>query len=203
MSFLGKVIIEGKKIVDTVTEKATPFVEEAVNTLKEETTAITAQAKRAIDMGVLKAEIDSLYKDLGKAVYENGLDIHNNEVIAAIHLLNEKSLQLEAYEKEIEDEEEAAKEAYINSLLKYEKETEEDSEIPVETVEDDKIETSKPSDSKSQVRKIEIEVIEPSKVENKVKKTEYKATSKTHNKKHTESGGKKSSGHKSNKKNNK
>lgn len=217
MNFLGKVFIEGKKLVDTVTEKATPFVEEAVNTIKEETNAITSQAKRAIDMGILKAEIETLYKDLGKAVYEGGLSLHNNDAVAAIHSLNEKSLQLEIYEKEIEAEEEA----YIDSLLKNEEnistveETEDKSNISIELNKKD-IETSQ--EGKKNVKKIEIEVIEPSEVENgpnldkfetnknkinKPRTYSNKSGNKIHTKKHTESGGKKSSSHRDNKKNNK
>ena len=112
-NLLGKTILEGKKLVDSITEKATPVVSEAVKTFKEQSADLTAKAKRAVDISVLRAEIADLYTEFGKATFEWGLMPSNEKALDIMKVLYEKTDLLEKYEAEIEAEkaEKAAKQA--------------------------------------------------------------------------------------------
>lgn len=144
-NFLGKAIVEGKKIVDSITEKATPVVTEAVKNFKEQSADLTSKAKRAIDISVLKAEIEDLYLEFGKATFEWGLMPSNEKALEIMKVLYEKTDLLEKLEAEIAAEKEA-KEVNVEETEEEGPEvvvTEEKSscetpaeEKPVETVED-------------------------------------------------------------------
>lgn len=106
-NLLGKAIVEGKKIVDSITEKATPVVTEAVKNFKEQSADLTSKAKRAIDISVLRAEIEDLYTDFGKATFEWGLMPSNEKALEIMKVLYEKTDLLEKLEAEVAAEKEA------------------------------------------------------------------------------------------------
>lgn len=120
MNIVGKAIVEGKKLVNTVTEKVSPVVEDTVKTVKEQSVIATAKAKRAVEISVLKAEIDDLYKEFGKAAFEWGLMPDNEKALELMKVLYAKTDELGKLEDEVKREEDEAKEAYIESLLRYE-----------------------------------------------------------------------------------
>ena len=106
-NLLGKAIVEGKKFVDTVTEKVTPVIEETVKSVKEQTVNLTSQAKRTIDISVLRAEIEDLYTEFGKATFEWGLMPSNEKALEIMKVLYEKTEMLEKLEAEVAAQKEA------------------------------------------------------------------------------------------------
>jgi len=94
-NLMGKVLLEGKKVVDSISEVTV----KAVDTVKEQSAPIIDKAKKSMEISMLKAEIDDLYKEFGKATFEWGLMPTNEKAMELMKVLYEKTGLLEELTK--------------------------------------------------------------------------------------------------------
>lgn len=100
MSNKGKFLYEMKK-VGAVVKKSAGEVGSAIG---EAATNLSAHAKTVAKIAVLKAEMDAIYLDLGKSVFEDGLMPDNETAWNLMNVLFEKSAELDALEKLVKDD---------------------------------------------------------------------------------------------------
>ena len=100
MSNKGKFLHEIKKVGAVVKKSAS----EVGSAIGEAATNISAHAKVAAKVAVLKAEMDAIYLDLGKSVFEDGLMPSNETALNLMNVLFEKSAELEALQAMIADD---------------------------------------------------------------------------------------------------
>ena len=100
MSNKGKFLYEMKK-VGAVVKKSAGEVGSAIG---EAATNISAHAKTIAKVAVLKAEMDAIYLDLGKSVFEDGLMPDNETACNLMNVLFEKSAELDALEKLVKED---------------------------------------------------------------------------------------------------
>ena len=95
-NLLGKSLLELKKIGRTIADSAVDIGgavgEAAVN--------ITDHAKKSANLAIKKAEMDELYYQLGKSVFEEGLHPDNAEAMALMESLYHKYFLISALEDE-------------------------------------------------------------------------------------------------------
>ena len=100
-NLLGKSLLELKKIGRTIADSAVDIGgavgEAAVN--------ITDHAKKSANLAIKKAEMDELYYQLGKSVFEEGLHPDNAEAMALMESLYHKYFVISALEDELNDSE--------------------------------------------------------------------------------------------------
>jgi hypothetical protein len=162
-NFIGKALIEAKKVGEVIS-KASSEIGAVVG---EATKNISETAKRAAKISMLKAEIEGMYKDLGKAVFEDGLLLTNEKALELMQVMMDKYkevMELEAEEKAENDLTETPETSDLNwdfvDDMSFGKEDETETK---EEVKDDKTETKeevkedKKSAKKSSKKNIKID----------------------------------------------
>lgn len=107
---LGKVLLNAKRMGDAVSEYAKEAgvvlkdtMRETASDTTEVMSEISGQVKISFKIQVLSAEMDELYLDLGKAVFENGLTPDNAEALGILEVLNDKKSELATLKKAQEE----------------------------------------------------------------------------------------------------
>ena len=100
-NILGKTMLEMKRVGKVISRSAC----EVGNAIGEAATNISAHTKKVAKISMMKAEIDNLYYELGKAVFEDGLMPSNELAMTYMDELFEKVDVLEALENELKSDE--------------------------------------------------------------------------------------------------
>ena len=160
---MGKVLLEmnkaGKVISETAGEVGTAIGVASIDIAdktKKSVGELSDRAKKSAKIAMLKAEIDDMYKDLGKSIFEDGMLLTNDRALAIMDVLFVKHDELEALELEVLAEKLAKMEAkeVKNEVVDF---SEEETEVPdsVETEEEEVSET--PSEAPSETEEVDIE----------------------------------------------
>ena len=115
---MGKVLLEmkkaGKIISETAGEVGTAIGVASIDIAdktKKSVGDLSDKAKKSAKIAMLKAEIDDMYKDLGKSIFEDGMLLTNDRALAIMDVLFVKHDELEALELEAMEEKLAKMEA--------------------------------------------------------------------------------------------
>lgn len=160
---MGKVLLEmkkaGKVISETAGEVGTAIGVASIDIAdktKKSVGELSDRAKKSAKIAMLKAEIDDMYKDLGKSIFEDGMLLTNDRALAIMDVLFVKHDELEALELEVLAEKLAKMEAkeVKNEVVDF---SEEETEVPdsVETEEEEVSEA--PSEAPSETEEVDIE----------------------------------------------
>ncbi len=95
---MGKVLLEMKKVGGAFKKSAN----EIGSAIGEAATNISAHTKAIAKIAMLKAEMDAIYLDLGKSVFEDGLMPDNETAMNLMNVLFEKSDEIEALQKVVD-----------------------------------------------------------------------------------------------------
>ena len=108
---MGKVLLEmkkaGKIISETAGEVGTAIGVASIDIAdktKKSVGDLSDKAKKSAKIAMLKAEIDDMYKDLGKSIFEDGMLLTNDRALAIMDVLFVKHDELEALELETMEE---------------------------------------------------------------------------------------------------
>ena len=95
---MGKVLLEMKKVGGAFKKSAN----EIGSAIGEAATNISAHTKAIAKIAMLKAEMDAIYLDLGKSVFEDGLMPDNETAMNLMNVLFEKSDEIEALQRVVD-----------------------------------------------------------------------------------------------------
>ena len=156
-NFIGKALIEAKKVGEVIS-KASSEIGAVVG---EATKNISETAKRAAKISMLKAEIEGMYKDLGKAVFEEGLLLTNEKALELMQVMMDKYkevIELEAEEKAENEKTETPDTSDLNWDFVDDMSFGEDvKEETKEEVKEEKVEVEKKTTKKSSKKNIKID----------------------------------------------
>lgn len=99
-NFLGKTLIEAKKVGSAIS-KSTKEVGCAVG---KAASNVANYTKKSAKIAMIKAEMDTLYENLGKAVFKYGMSEENEVALNILAMLLEKREELKTLTKELESD---------------------------------------------------------------------------------------------------
>ena len=109
---MGKVLLEmkkaGKVISTTAGEVGTALGVvglDIADKAKKSAGEISDKARKSAKIAMLQAEIDDMYKDLGKSIFEDGMLLTNDRAMAIMDILFLKHDELETLELEMMEKE--------------------------------------------------------------------------------------------------
>ena len=97
-NFWGKTLLEAKKVGSAISKSA----KEIGGAVGEATSNIADHTKKSAKIAMLKAEMEQLYTELGKSVFNYGMVEENEESLEIMKTLLDKKAEIEKLEKELD-----------------------------------------------------------------------------------------------------